>query len=338
MMDSKRILITGANGFIGSFIVEEALASGYEVWAAVRKSADLRYLQDKRIRFVDLPYHNSVLLMQEIARCKAEFGGWHYVVHNLGATKALKSYHFEKINSLYTRNLVDALIGCDAVPQKFVLMSSLSVCGPFDENSSNPIPNNYQPKPNTKYGKSKLSAENYLKSQPRFPYIILRPTGVYGPRDKDYFLMIKTIRSGFDPAVGLRPQYLTFIYVEDLARAALLAAASPVTDKSYYLSDGNLYQASHFRLIVQKILGIKRVISFKLPLVFVKVVSLLAQLWGRITNKPATLNGDKYKIMKQRNWNCSVAEAGRDLGFTPRFDLQKGLEASIRWYKEQNYL
>lgn len=338
MVNPKKILVTGANGFIGSFIVEEALASGFEVWAAVRKSSDLRYLSDKRINMIELPYHDKEQLSSKIADFRKEFGAWDYVVHNLGATKVMNHSDFDKINFLFTQQLVDALIAADAKPEKFIFMSSLSVCGPFGEHSHDPIPDDFVPDPNTAYGKSKLKAEEYLKSLNGFPYMILRPTGVYGPRDKDYYLMIKTIRSGFDPSVGFRPQYLTFIYVKDLARAVMLAATSRIVGESYCLSDGKLYLASDFRTIVQKNLGLKRVLSVRLPLIFVKVVSLFSQIWGNIFRKPATLNGDKYKIMKQRNWNCSIDKAQKDLGYMPEYDLSRGLEENIRWYKEQNYL
>ena len=49
-----KILITGASGFIGSFIVEEALKQGMETWAAVRRSSSRQYLQDGRIHFIEL--------------------------------------------------------------------------------------------------------------------------------------------------------------------------------------------------------------------------------------------------------------------------------------------
>ena len=57
-MQQRRILITGASGFIGSFIVEEALKRGFETWAAVRKSSSRRYLADERIHFIELDFNN----------------------------------------------------------------------------------------------------------------------------------------------------------------------------------------------------------------------------------------------------------------------------------------
>ena len=72
-------------------------------------------------------------------------------------------------------------------------------------------------------GQSKLEAENYIRKQIYFPYVILRPTGVYGPGEKDYFMEIQSVKSGLDFAVGAIPQRITFIYVKDLATVAFLS-------------------------------------------------------------------------------------------------------------------
>ena len=55
-----------------------------------------------------------------------------------------------------------------------------------------------------------------------FPYIILRPSGVYGPRERDYFLMAKSISQHIDFAVGFKRQDITFVYVEDVVQAVFL--------------------------------------------------------------------------------------------------------------------
>ena len=86
---AKKILITGAGGFIGGFIVEEALRRGYETWAAVRKTTNREFLQDSRIHFIELDFTDGNALKAALQQAIAESGGkWHYVVHNLGATKA----------------------------------------------------------------------------------------------------------------------------------------------------------------------------------------------------------------------------------------------------------
>ena len=65
-LSNKKILVTGASGFIGSFIVERALELGAEVWAAVRPSTSKQYLQDARIRFIELNLGNAEALCQSI--------------------------------------------------------------------------------------------------------------------------------------------------------------------------------------------------------------------------------------------------------------------------------
>lgn len=334
----KKILITGAGGFIGSYLVEEALSQGFEVWAGIRQSTSRQYLTDSRIRFIDLAFGNPEKLNRQLAEFKEQSGGWDYVIHNLGATKVRKSADFDLINTQFTCNFVDGLISCDMVPDRFVYMSSLSVCGPFDEKGSTPVAADYVPQPNTAYARSKRNAELYLENLQNFPYVILRPTGVYGPRERDYFLMLQTINSGFDVQVGFRPQYLTFIYVKDLVRAAFLSIDRPVIGRTFSVSDGNLYLAKDFRQIAMSGLNKHRVLSLKLPLWFIFVVSTVSEYISKLMGKASTLNRDKYKIMKQRNWNCDISTTQQELQFYPEYNLEKGLNEAIAWYKQHKWI
>jgi nucleoside-diphosphate-sugar epimerase len=234
--------------------------------------------------------------------------------------------------------LIDALIAADCIPDKFILISSLSAFGVGDETNYTPIKLTDIPTPNTAYGISKLKAEQYLQQKINFPYIILRPTGVYGPREKDYFLMLKTVQSGFDIGAGFKSQHLTFIYVKDLVDAVFLAIENNHVNKAYFVADGDVYTDREYTALVKKILNKKRVISINIPLFLLKIVSFAAEGFSKITKKPSTLNRDKYKIMKQRNWECDIEATKKDLNFKPKYNLEKGLEESVKWYKENNWL
>ena len=185
------ILITGASGFIGSFIVEEALKQGFEAWAGVRGTSSRKYLQDERIHFAQLDMQNPSKLHEQLLSYKEEMGGqgWDYVVHAAGATKCLHREDFFRTNTEGTKNLIDALRETDMVPRRFVFLSSLSIFGAIREEPVrratednpwiySPILLSDEPQPNTAYGESKLAAEHYLQEQKDFPYTILRPTGV----------------------------------------------------------------------------------------------------------------------------------------------------------------
>jgi len=334
----KSILITGAGGFIGGFLVEEALKRGYDTWAAVRSTTSREFLQDKRIHFIELDYSDQDRLEETLRDHMGEWGRWDCIVHNLGVTKSTNYLDFEQVNYGYLRALVDALQVTNMTPDVFLMMSSLSVMGPGDEKTYKPIMPNDVPMPNTFYGVSKLKAETYLQSVEGFPYTIFRCTGVYGPHEKDYFLMIKSIKRGFDFSVGFKKQMLTFIYVKDLVTGVMDALEKGPLRKAYFISEDKAYTQQEFRQIVCEELGKKFVIPVTCPLWLVKIVCSVAEWIGKVTLKASPLNRDKFKILKQRNWQCDTSDARRDFSFNPKYPLREGIREAIAWYREAGWL
>ena len=334
----KSILITGAGGFIGGFLVEEALRRGYDTWAAVRSTTSREFLTDERIHFIELDYTDQDRLEETLRDHMGEWGRWDYVVHNLGVTKSTNYMDFEQVNYGYLKALADAMQATNMTPDVFLLMSSLSVMGPGDEKTYQPFKSSDVPLPNTYYGVSKLKAETYLQSLEGFPYTIFRCTGVYGPHERDYYLMIKSIKRGFDFSVGFDKQMLTFIYVKDLVTAVMDTLDKGPLHKAYFISENQGYTQQEFRKIVCEELGKKFVIPITCPLWVVKRVCAIAEWIGKVTLKASTLNRDKYKILKQRNWLCDTSDARRDFGFNPQYSLREGIREAIAWYRQAGWL
>lgn len=330
-----KILITGASGFIGSFIVEEALRRGFETWAAMRKSSSKAYLQDERIHFIELNLNSKEQLVEQL-----KGKDFDYVVHAAGVTKCLNKADFHRINTEGTKNLVEALLEVKMPLKRFVFVSSLSVFGaikermPYDE-----IRESDTPQPNTAYGRSKLAAEQYLDSVgSRLPYIILRPTGVYGPREKDYFIMAKSIKQHSDFAVGYQRQDITFVYVTDVVQAIFLALEKGENGRKYFLSDGEVYQSTTFSDLIHEELGRPWWIRITAPVWVLRIVTFFGEYVGRITGKVTALNNDKYNILKQRNWRCDISPARKELGYDPKVQLAEGVKTTIKWYKDNKWL
>lgn len=335
-MDKKKILVVGAGGFAGGFLVEEGLNRGYEVWAGVRASTSRKYLTDPRIKFLELDFDDYDKLKEALSKAPVE-GRWDWIVYNLGATKCLSFSDFSKINYEYLRLFTDALNATDKVSGKLLYMSSLSALGPGDETGYTPFTEKMIPHPNTRYGASKLKAEMHL-AMSGIPYIIFRATGIYGPRDKDYFLMFEAIKKGVDFSVGYKKQLLSFIYVEDLARAVYDALEKAPVGETYNVAEPRTYTQKEFRDIASKAVGKKHVVGIAMPLWGVKIVSAIAEKWGVARMKPSTLNRDKFNIMKQRNWAVDITKARESFGFSPKVDLREGVEKAVTWYKKEGWL
>ncbi|MEZ3531468.1 MAG: NAD(P)-dependent oxidoreductase [Muribaculaceae bacterium] len=336
-MDKKRVLVVGAGGFAGGFLVEEGLKRGYEMWAGVRASTSRKYLADSRIKFLELDFDEPETLARALSESLPEGEKWDWIVYNLGATKCLSFSDFSKINYEYLRNFTDALTASGKVPGKLLYMSSLSAVGPGDEKDYTPFTEKMIPHPNTRYGASKLKAEMQL-AMSGIPYIVFRATGIYGPRDKDYFLMFEAIKKGVDFSVGYKKQLLSFIYVEDLARAVYDALEKAPTGEVYNIAEPRTYTQKEFREIASEAVGRKHVLAVSMPLWGVRVVSFVAEKWGVARMKPSTLNRDKFNIMKQRNWAVDVSKARKMFGFDPKVDLREGVERSVTWYKQEGWL
>jgi nucleoside-diphosphate-sugar epimerase len=333
-----KILITGASGFIGSFLVDEALRKGWEVWAGVRKTSSKKYLLNLELHFIDLNYTNPQVLTQQLESHKAEFGVWDFIIHNAGITKSAVDADYDRINHLYTVHFIDALLASGCKPRKFLFMSSLGAVGPGDEKSGAPRTFTDKPNPISEYGKSKLMAEHYVQSLSDFSYVILRPTGVYGPRDRDYFVMLKMIKVGLDISLGPEEQLLNFIYIKDLTRICFTVLELPIVQKIWFVADGDVYTSKAFTLIAKEILRKKRLLSIRLSLSSVQMVASVLGVYSRWTGKPALLNPDKYKVLKQRNWTCDVTQLEMDLNFKAEYNLRKGLEETVIWYKKNGWI
>lgn len=329
----KKILITGASGFIGSFLVEEALKKGYEVYASIRKTSNTEFLTDPRIKFIELDFSDKDSLSKKI------FGlpYFEYVIHSAGLTKAVQKSDYFLSNFQYTKNIIEVLISQKRIPEKFIYMSSLAAYGPGDPVLLQEIKSSDTPNPVTSYGKSKLKSEKYLSAIRDFPYLIIRPTAVYGPREKDLFTVFKLINKNLELFVGSKKQQLSFVYVKDLVRAVFQTMESDIVNKGYFVSDGNVYDGEILGNIIKEQLD-KKTIRIKVPVEMARLIAIITEGTKYITGKQPVLNLEKIKELESTNWKCDIQPLIEDINFKPEYNLSQGINETIQWYKESNWL
>ncbi len=325
-----RILVTGANGFIGSTLVETALRRGWQVTAAVRPGSDRTFLQLPDLQLLETDFSEKNLPGQ--LRSAGRFDA---VIHNAGATKAPDLETYLKTNLGLTQRLVEALRTSGTVPDKFLFVSSLAAKGPTGRGEK--IRPETPAQPITGYGKSKLAAEQYLENLTDFPWLAVQPTAVFGPRERDLFIVLKMAEQArLQMQIGFAAQQLSFVFSKDLVDVMLAAAERGQLGKKYIVSDGREYDATSFQDAVGAAVG-KRTLRLKLPTSLVRLIAATSETLAKKGTTP-TLNRDRVAEFTAPSWWCDAGETFRDLALQPRYDLAAGLAETVTWYRENGWI
>lgn len=337
MSSGNTILITGSSGFIGGHLVNEALNRGLRVCAGVRASSNRKYLTDARICFSEFDLSSSGQTTTALKNLAALHGNIDYIIHNAGLTKALDEKEYFNSNAYNTKKLIDAINDSGIKPKKFVLISSLAAYGPGNPVTFLPVTNEHRPAPITSYGKSKLMAEQVVIQQQTLPWVIIRPTAVYGPGEKEIFALFNLINKRIHPVLLNRNQQLSFIYVKDLARATVDATLSPHANKSYFVSDGHGYSSKAMGRFIKAYLK-QSTLDIPLPSALLNVIAHTLERFYSVSKKTPALNVAKAKEMNSLNWLCDINPLTRDTGFIPQYNLESGIKETIDWYKKEKWL
>ncbi len=329
----KKILITGASGFVGSHLVEEALGRNLEVYAGVRKTSSRQYLQDGRIHFFEMDFSD----MDDL-KIKLSENNFDYIIHNAGIVSAPRLEDYFTVNYEYLKNLIEALNSNSINLEKFIYISSLASYGPASSSDlSDFLKEEDQPRPINTYGKSKLKSEQFIASQNNLPYIIIRPTAIYGPREKEIFTFFKLINKNIEGYIGNKKQHLTFIYIKDLTKTILDATLSRFREKAYFISDGKYYPQTDLGKYAKQFLD-KKTFRLHVPVSLVKSIAWLLEQPAKLTRNYPALNLEKVHILESMNWKCDLTALKEDLNFRPQYDLERGLEETLKWYRENGWL
>jgi dihydroflavonol-4-reductase len=324
--------ITGATGFVGSFVAEELLRRGYTVRCLTRATSSLQWLEG-------LPVERVTGSLTDAASLEKAVEGVDVIVHIAGLTAARNREEFFQGNQLGTRNLIQAALKAAPNLKRFLHLSSLTVSGPA-LSMEQPTLESDECKPLTAYGASKKAAEDEVNSvKDKLPITIVRAPAVYGQRDTAIFDYFKAVSNGISALIGFDDKRLSLIHAEDLARGCVDALESPKTvGETYFIADDAFYSWTQITEITARALERKGVRTIRLPHAVVMGVAGVSELFGRFSSKPPVFNYEKGVDFVQRYWIGSTAKAKRDFGYVSKVGLEAGIFKTIQWYKEHKWL
>lgn len=326
-----KVLLTGANGFVGSHILDRLLAQKIDVAVLLRPSSDRKFITtqlskvDVRTGGIDQP--NTL---------DAALEGVTHVIHCAGATKALNAAGFMAVNQRGTRHLVEAVNRRGAQIQRFVHVSSLAAAGPAT--SERPRREADVPTPISNYGISKLAAEREVVEHCRVDWTIIRPPAVYGPRDNAFLTLFKTAKMHLLTRIGGGRQQLTLVYVEDLA-AAIVAGLmhANASREIFFAGSPEVVTAGELTQCIAKELGVWTV-TLPLPNAVLWLACQFMEFKSRLTKRPDVLNAQKWAELKAPGWVCDVSRFRSEVGYECRTTLREGVVKTRDWYRAQGWL
>ena len=150
----QKVLITGASGFVGFHLIEAALAKGLDVYAAIRKSSDIKHLSSHKINYTYPDFNSIASLESELKEKQYDF-----IIHAAGTTKAKNQQEYNTVNATYAVNLAKAAANVETGLQKLVFISSLAATGPLTQ-TQELITETLPAHPVTAYGKANCWLKN----------------------------------------------------------------------------------------------------------------------------------------------------------------------------------
>ena len=325
-------IVTGSTGFIGSHLVDALLDRGAEVRALVRPETPV-LRRDPRIG-----HWEADLLDDRSVRESPIWQQATHVFHLAGVTKGRTLDSFRAGNVFPTANLLAAAAARGARAPRTVLVSSQAAAGPATA-ADRPVVEDDRPLPIEAYGRSKLQAEQaVLRYRDSLPVTIVRPSSVYGPRDRDFLQAFRqeTRRIAFHALP--RDHALSLVHVHDLVGALLLAAERPeAVGRTYFVADetpvtwGALYDA------LATLAG-RSSLAVQLPSFALRLAATGGDLVSLLTGRESLVNRNKVALARPRWWLCDASRARRELGWNSQMPLQAGLQQTYTWYVDAGWL
>lgn len=314
----KRVMVTGANGFVGQALCAALEAAGYRVRKTVRHD------QQKQM-------NGECVEVGEVGATtdwRTALAGMDAVVHLAARVHVMKDEAkdpleaFRAVNMRGTENLARA--AAESGVRRFVYLSSIKVNGEYTRHK--PLSEDDLPHPETPYALSKLEAEqalHHIAAETGMEIVILRPPLVYGPGVKANFLrLLKWVDRGLPLPLASVENRRSLIYLANLVDAISTCLSHPAaTGKTYMVSDAEETSTTELINRLAKTLG-RPARLFSFPALMLHLLASFVGKQDEVERLLDSLEIDSSKIRRELNWS-------------PPYSMNHGLQETADWYRSQ---
>lgn len=329
-LENATAIVTGASGFIGSHLVDYLVEQGCVVHALIRKTSDHKWLNKSdqvKLHIADLEQEQPLPCLEQAD----------YLFHCAGLTKAKTREKYFRGNADACETLYKSCAATGNSLKAIVHLSSLAAAGPGEPGTA---VNEKSPcKPITYYGESKLKGEEIaMEYAASLPIVVIRPPVVYGPRESNFFVYLKTLNKGWNLKIGTARRELSLIYVTDLVKAMVQAAVCfPKDERIYFVTDGNSYTWDRVADSAMRILDVSAK-TLVIPEVILSLAAKFSEALAWFGSNPALLDRQRVIDIRQTSWVASPESFFKSHGFQPEYDLDKGLRKTLEWCQANNWM
>ena len=326
----ERVLVTGANGFVGSHLVEALLEREYEVICFIQRSDVPYWIRELDVKFI----YGDVTKKETLTEAVVDID---YIYHLSALLRGRDTNAIFRVNYEGTKNLVEVCMDSGVKLKRFLYTSSILAAGPTGKDGW--FNEDFPCHPIDDYGRSKLMAEQYLNTMgSQIPYTIVRLPLVYGPRSfcglfPFFKLLNKKIQFSFNEI------QTNVVFVLDAAQGMIQAAENQNTvGKIFLLGEDRIYTYSEICQIISDAL-LKKPIKLSIPFFILYIVAFFCEVVARIRRTEPTLRRSALgSVFQCRYFRFDMQRATRVFGYLTRYPLSKGAKISARWYRERNLI
>jgi nucleoside-diphosphate-sugar epimerase len=331
----RTVLVTGGAGFVGSHLVDLLVARGDRVRVLVRPTTDRRFLEGTGVAYVEGDVGaEGPSAEAALARAAEECD---IVYHVAGVVRAPSRKVYERVNAEGTRRM--AIAAARAGVPRILLVSSQAAAGPTP--TERPLDESDPERPVTTYGESKLAGERAaaeVTAGTRTDLVVIRPPAVYGPRDRAFLMLFRSVARGFLPLhSGAKRQLFSLVHVRDLVRGMALAADAAPSGRVYFLTDGVEHAPLEVAREIAAAVG-RDPIRLMIPQAVVLGIAWAAEGLEKLTGRATLLSRERVAQWTAPRWTISDARARREIGYDSTCDVTWGMKETATWYRQVGWI